>query len=67
APLAGNGGATWTHALMEGSSALDVIPPGLCTFDTDMRGWPRTIGTGCDIGAYEAGFLNHLPLVTRTH
>jgi hypothetical protein len=66
-PLADNGGATSTRALLAGSPALDKIPPGQCTDPlgapllVDQRGAPRPEGTGCDIGAYEgsvpAGFF----------
>ncbi len=60
APLADNGGATWTHALLPGSPAIDQ---GNAT-GTDQRGAVRpsdffTIpnapgGNGADIGAFEA-------------
>jgi hypothetical protein len=51
-PLAANGGPTRTHALLEGSPAIDAAescPP------TDQRGFPRPrpAGGACDIGAYE--------------
>ena len=51
-PLANNGGATLTHALLTGSPAIDKgtnigCPP------TDQRGMPRPLGARCDIGAYE--------------
>lgn len=49
-PLADNGGATPTHALLAGSPALDK--GGGCA-KTDQRGVPRTAGGACDIGAYE--------------
>lgn len=54
-PLSDNGGATMTHALLPGSVAIDVIPEGECTVDTDQRGQPRpeTSGTMCDVGAFE--------------
>ncbi len=58
-PLADNGGATSTMALLAGSPALDgaVGPPDLVT---DQRGLPRSrdgdavAGARADIGAYEA-------------
>jgi hypothetical protein len=55
-PLQDNGGPTETHALGEGSVAIDVIPEAGCEVDTDQRGEPRpeTGGTMCDVGAFEA-------------
>lgn len=53
-PLAENGGPTLTHALLEGSPAIDKggdCPPPA----TDQRGAPRPAGEECDIGAYESG------------
>jgi len=58
-PLADNGGPNLTHALLEGSPALETIPewaggggfngaPG-----TDQRGVIRPRGDHCDTGAYE--------------
>ena len=64
-PLQDNGGPTFTHALLPGSQALDAIPSGSCLVTTDQRGWPRPIGSGCDIGAYEFGYLIYLPLIMR--
>src|SRR5262249_46089980 len=63
--LAGNGGATQTHALLPGSPAIDAGDPAGCTDASgaallnDQRGQERTQdgdGNGtatCDIGAYE--------------
>ena len=55
-PLKDNGGSTMTHALGEGSLAIDAIPLHAC-FDTegDQRGEPRpeTGGTMCDAEAFE--------------
>jgi CSLREA domain-containing protein len=52
APLAPNGGFTWTEALRSGSPAIDTgsaaFPP------TDQRGVTRPQGAAADIGAYEA-------------
>ncbi|HET9477213.1 MAG TPA: choice-of-anchor Q domain-containing protein [Dehalococcoidia bacterium] len=59
-PLAGNGGPTQSHALLEGSPAIDAGGAGLCPA-TDQRGAPRPFdgdganGPACDIGAYEYG------------
>jgi hypothetical protein len=57
-PLADNGGATWTHALLPGAPAIDAIPVISCTVPTDQRGVPRPVvqtspETPCDIGAFE--------------
>ncbi len=66
APLANNGGATQTMALLPGSPAIDGVtfnaPNGCPT--TDQRGAHRPIGPRCDIGAYEAGYL-FLPLILK--
>lgn len=56
APLANNGGATQTHALLFGSDAIDAGNNAWCTTDFDQRGEPRIfpISDGiCDIGAFE--------------
>lgn len=53
-PLQDNGGPTETHALLEGSPAIDAIPAIDCVVNTDQRGVLRPQGDGCDIGAYEA-------------
>lgn len=52
-PLADNGGPTSTHALLDGSPAIDAAsamcpPPG-----TDQRGVARPQGAGCDMGSFE--------------
>lgn len=56
--LRDNGGPTLTHALLPTSPAIDRIPPGTngcgTDFTSDQRGVPRPLGSGCDIGAYEA-------------
>jgi CSLREA domain-containing protein len=51
-PLQGNGGATFTHALLSVSPAIDAGSQASCA-STDQRGFARPQGTGCDIGAYE--------------
>jgi hypothetical protein len=51
-PIADNGGFTMTHALLEGSPAIDAGDPGNCP-DTDQRGINRPQGDYCDMGAYE--------------
>jgi hypothetical protein len=61
APLDDNGGPTWTHALMQGSPAIDSADPANCP-STDQRGAPRPFdgdGDGaavCDRGSFEAGY-----------
>jgi uncharacterized repeat protein (TIGR01451 family) len=64
-PLQDNGGATFTHALLAGSPAIDAVGPANCTdyqgtlITADERGADRPAdGNGdgtarCDIGAYE--------------
>ncbi|MFN4260210.1 MAG: choice-of-anchor Q domain-containing protein, partial [Gemmataceae bacterium] len=56
-PLADNGGPTLTHALLPGSPASDAgsNPAGLAT-DQRGDGFPRTRGSGTDIGAVEGLF-----------
>jgi beta-glucanase (GH16 family) len=51
-PLADNGGPTRTHALLEGSPAIDAALASACPA-TDQRGVTRPQGPGCDIGAFE--------------
>jgi len=58
--LKDNGGPTWTHALLNGSNAIDAAstcPPPT----TDQRGQLRPQGSACDIGAYESPFTANLP------
>jgi hypothetical protein len=54
--LADNGGPTLTHALLEGSPAIDKAAGGTSCPATDQRGTTRPQGPGCDIGAYERLF-----------
>ena len=55
--LADNGGSTLTHALQDGSAAIDA-GNSVCTANfvdgLDQRGVARPQGSTCDIGAYEA-------------
>lgn len=71
--LGGNGGGTFTHALLAGSPAINAGNPGGCRDDnatlltTDQRAYRRN-GT-CDIGAYEAnspGPATATPTLTAT-
>jgi len=57
-PLQDNGGPTKTLALLAGSGGIDAGNPAGCTdqndiIGVDQRGWPRTFGDACDLGAYE--------------
>lgn len=56
--LADNGGLTKTHALVDGSLAIDAADPVLCdaapVSNRDQRGVPRPQGQNCDMGAFEA-------------
>lgn len=52
--LTGNGGSTWTMALLPGSPAIDAGNASTC-LSTDQRGVPRPQGSSCDVGAYEVG------------
>ena len=52
--LANNGGETNTHALGDGSPAIDTVDAAVCPPPaTDQRGVTRPEGEACDIGAYE--------------
>jgi CSLREA domain-containing protein len=76
-PLADNGGAAPTHALMPGSPAIERGNPGGCKNHlngdllTDQRGFRRPADGDqngwavCDIGAFEAGLKTYLPFVVR--
>lgn len=55
-PLADNGGATPTHALLVASPAIDAGNRLYCA-TTDQRGVGRPVGVQCDIGAYEQGLV----------
>ena len=51
-PLTDNGGPTLTHALLEGSPAIDAADDTVCP-ETDQRGVARPQGPSCDVGSYE--------------
>jgi cysteine-rich repeat protein len=57
--LANNGGPTFTHALLPGSTAIDAANPAGCSdasgaqLSQDQRGQPRVDNERCDIGAFE--------------
>jgi hypothetical protein len=63
-PLTDNGGPTPTHALLFGSPAINAGTNINCP-SVDQRGVPRPLVGTCDIGAYEQGFLIHLPLISK--
>jgi hypothetical protein len=55
-PLRNNGGPTQTHALFDGSSAIDAgntFATGISPFDQRSSPFARVSGTAADIGAYE--------------
>jgi uncharacterized repeat protein (TIGR01451 family) len=63
--LADNGGPTQTHALLEGSTAVDGA--GDCDLTADQRGEPRPSGDACDIGAFEVQEVAEADLaITKT-
>jgi len=70
-PLANNGGATQTHALLPGSVAINAGDPAFTTppdFDQRGPGFPRVVGGRVDIGAFERLERNvrlYLPIVWR--
>lgn len=51
--LASNGGPTQTHALIEGSQAIDNSDPGCPAPSGDQRGITRPQRNSCDSGAFE--------------
>jgi hypothetical protein len=72
APLADNGGPTFTHALIAGSPAIDAGNPaapgsgGLACEATDQRGVVRPVGSRCDIGAFEGSVTSTTTTTTTT-
>jgi Zn-dependent metalloprotease len=65
-PLQDNGGLTWTHALINGSPAIDAGNPATC-LSTDQRGVTRPVGARCDIGAYEGSIAWAPPYLIQTY
>jgi hypothetical protein len=65
-PLADNGGATATHALLPGSPAIDAVQSACPPPATDQRGFLRPAGPRCDIGAFELGAVSPTPTSTPT-
>jgi hypothetical protein len=65
-PLQNNGGATFTHALLPGSPAINAGDNNGCP-STDQRGVPRPQAGICDIGAYEYvfPFSRYFPIILR--
>ncbi len=61
-PLDDNGGFTLTHALPEGSLAIDAGDNAVCAVapinNLDQRGEIRPISNACDIGAFESEFAS---------
>jgi len=60
-PLALNAGPTETQILISGSAAIDAGNAAACPA-VDQRGFARSLGGACDIGAYEE-ILPRFPLV----
>jgi hypothetical protein len=67
--LADHGGPTFTIALVPGSPAIDtgsnVVAAGLAVTGFDQRGpgFPRTIGAGADIGAFELQYFPQAEII----
>lgn len=54
-PLQDNGGPTATHALLDGSPAIDRGGNSDLPFDQRGAGFSRVVGASADIGAFEFG------------
>jgi CSLREA domain-containing protein len=64
-PLANNGGPTLTLALLGGSPAIDTgSNPSALANDQRGAGFPRTVGAGTDIGAFEVQGAAPPPTIT---
>jgi predicted outer membrane repeat protein len=61
-PLQGNGGPTFTHALLASSNAIGAVTSANCTgadaqpVPVDQRGVSRVTNGFCDVGAFEYDF-----------
>src|SRR6266403_181411 len=68
APLANNGGPTFTQALVAGSPALDKGGAACPPPTTDQRSLPRpgTTVAKCDVGAFEHQTADPFPTTTTT-
>jgi CSLREA domain-containing protein len=60
--LTNNGGGSQTHALLPGSNAIgagtgNCLDHTAIPLATDQRGFSRSVGFACDIGAFELGFV----------
>ena len=65
--LQDNGGPTFTHAIADGSRALDTGDSSVCVGpdnDTDQRGSARPLGVSCDVGSYEAAAIAFCTVTT---
>jgi hypothetical protein len=63
-PIQDNGGPPWTHALLPGSPAINAGTNSGCP-GADQRGVKRPLFGTCDIGAYEYGFFQYLPVLVK--
>ena len=55
-PLQNNGGPTFTHALLNGSPAIDAGNPNFTPppfYDQRGPGYPRVVGGRIDVGSFE--------------
>src|SRR5262249_25559088 len=72
APLADNGGPTFTQALIVGSPAIDMGSPdapgsgGTACEATDQRGVVRPVGVRCDVGAFEGSVVTTTTTTSTT-
>ena len=65
--LQNNGGPTQTHAIANGSPALDTGDSSVCVGpdnNTDQRSFARPLGVSCDVGSYEAAAIAFCTVTT---